>query len=384
MKPEATIDCDQHLYEPRTMWRDYIDPPFREDALAIEDDDLGYSWLMWRGKRLYLAEVQRPAKAKEIGELRLRMERGEPPEASYDELLPEEYWSPKARVGRLDEWGLDATVVLPNFGLVWEDQLAADVPTLCANLRAHNRWMAEAQQDGDGRLFGVAHLTLRDRAWVLDELRTLGEAGIKLAMTAPAPVDGVALSDPSFDPVWEAFVEHDVAPVFHVGNFRKPFDPAWYAADPEPGDPLLNSIFLWTAPAVAIASMIVYGAFERHPKLRVGVIELTASWVQEFVPTLEGAFQFYALRHGGPVRDLSMPPSAYFFRHVRVGAMGYEQPGRLIHVLGDDVFMAGSDWPHAEGLGDPLHGYEVFVPDDLRESARAKLFGGNIRWLLGA
>ena len=77
-----------------------------------------------------------------------------------------------------------------------------------------------------------------------------------------------------------------------------------------------------------------------------------------------------------------MLPSAYFFRQVRVGAMGYEQPGRLIDVVGEDVFMFGSDCPHAEGIGEPLHGYERFVPEDMRESARRKLFGDNIRWLL--
>jgi predicted TIM-barrel fold metal-dependent hydrolase len=382
MRDGAIIDCDQHLYEPRSMWRDHIDPAFREDALAIEDDELGYAWLTWRGRKLYPAEVQHPAKAKEIGDLRLRMERGEPAEASYDELLPIDYTEAKARVDRLDEWGLDAVVTLPNFGLLWEEILGEDVPALCANLRAHNRWMAEQQADGGGRVFGVAHVTLRDRDWILEELRALRDAGIKLAMTAPAPVDGVPLSDPSLDPVWAAFVEHDVAPIFHVGNFRPALDPVWFGQDPEPIDKVLGSTFLWVAPAVAIAAMIAYGTFERHPRLRVGVIELTASWVTELIPTLEGAWGFYASRHGGPLRDLSMPPSAYFFRHVRVGAMGYEQPARLIDVVGEDVFMFGSDWPHAEGIGEPLHGYERFVPEDTVESARRKLFGDNIRWLL--
>ena len=382
MRDGAIIDADQHLYEPRTMWRDHIDPAFRDDALSIEDDELGHAWLQWRGRKLYPAEVQHPAQAKEIGDLRTRIDRGERPEASYDELLPTDYWSPKARVDRLDEWGLDAVVTLPNFGLLWEDLLAEDVPALCANMRAHNRWMAEAQQEGGGRLFGMAHVTLRDRGWILEELRTLADAGIKLAMTAPAPVDGVALSDPSLDPVWDAFVEHDVAPIFHVGNFRQPFDPAWYAQDPEPVDKLLASTFLWTAPALAIAAMIVYGTLERHPKLRIGVIEMTASWVPEVIPTLEGAWGFYASRHGGPMTELSLPPSAYLFRQVRVGAMGYEQPGRLIDVVGEDVFVFGSDWPHAEGLAEPLRSYERFVPDDLAPSARQKLFGDNVRFLL--
>ena len=56
------IDGDQHLHEPGTMWRDYIDPSLRDAALAIEDDELGYAWLTWRGARLYPAEIQVPGK----------------------------------------------------------------------------------------------------------------------------------------------------------------------------------------------------------------------------------------------------------------------------------------------------------------------------------
>ena len=45
------VDSDQHLYEPRTMWLDHIDPDRRDDALRIVDDELGYSWVTWRGTR---------------------------------------------------------------------------------------------------------------------------------------------------------------------------------------------------------------------------------------------------------------------------------------------------------------------------------------------
>ena len=37
----SIIDVDQHLYEPRDLWAEHIDPTHRDDALAIEDDDLG-------------------------------------------------------------------------------------------------------------------------------------------------------------------------------------------------------------------------------------------------------------------------------------------------------------------------------------------------------
>src|SRR5438105_3434935 len=227
MREDAIIDADQHLYEPRTMWRDFIDPAHRADALAIEDDDLGYAWLTWRHRKLYPAEVQHPGKAKEIGELRTRMERGERPEVSYDELIDPSYTDAKARVDRLDEWGLDAAVVLPNFGLLWEELLASDIRALCANMRAFNRWIGEQQADGGGRLFGVAHVTLRDRDWLFEELRTLADRGVKLAMTAPAHLDGVALSDPSIDPVSDTLVVHDITPVIRYGHFRQPLVPNW-------------------------------------------------------------------------------------------------------------------------------------------------------------
>jgi len=29
----GVIDCDQHLYESRTLWRDHIDPTHADDAL---------------------------------------------------------------------------------------------------------------------------------------------------------------------------------------------------------------------------------------------------------------------------------------------------------------------------------------------------------------
>jgi predicted TIM-barrel fold metal-dependent hydrolase len=376
------IDVDQHLHEPRAMWREYIDPKLRDRALSIEDDELGYAWLTWQGARLYPAEIQTPGKASLIGKERLRMEAGEPAEASYEDALPLEYTDPKARVSALDGFGLDAAVLFPNFGLLWEESLSGDLAALCGNMRAFNRWMADVVSEGGGRLYGVGHVTLRDPDWLREELRAMQDAGITLAMTAPAPVDGKALSHPDLDPVWQAFSDAGIAPVFHVGAFRLPLDPAWYEGDPETVDKLLGSAFLWVAPAVALANMAIHGTLERFPDLRIGVVELTAHWVPQFLLMLDGSWGFYAARHGGPLKDLKLRPSEYIRNQVRIGALAYEQPAGLIELCGEDTFMFGSDWPHAEGIADPIGTYEKMVPD-LKGDARGKLFGGNAAWLLG-
>ena len=188
------IDVDQHFFEPRTMWRDYIDPAFRDRALSIDDDELGYAWLTWQGRRLYLAEVQTPAKAKPIGEMRQRLKRGEPAEHRYDEMLPIEYGDPAARAKTVEKMGLDAAVLIPNFALLWEDMLSEDIPAVCANMRACNRWMASSIAQGEGRLIGVGHMTLQDPAWALEEIARLASDGITMAMVGPAGMSALAPS----------------------------------------------------------------------------------------------------------------------------------------------------------------------------------------------
>ena len=375
------IDVDQHLSEARTAWGDHIDPAFRDDALAVEEDELGWWWLTWRGRRLFTVEQQEPHHPELIGAERLRREAGKRATMSYDELVPASYHDPVARLEALDRFGVDASVLFPNYGLAWENVLAQDLPALNANLRAYNRWRVETLSPHADRLFGVAHLSLRDVDWAVAEIATLGAAGVRLAMVAPAPVEGKPLSHVDLDPVWAAFCDHGVTPVFHVGNFARPLDPAWYEGDPEPVDSVMGSVFLSLAPAVAIANMALHGTFERFPELRLGVVELTAGWFPTFLLHLDGASDFYTARHGRPLRALAERPSDYVLRHVRVAALAYEGPALLVEQVGEDTFMFGSDWPHAEGIAEPRAGYERAIKT-LPDSARTKIMGANAAWLL--
>jgi predicted TIM-barrel fold metal-dependent hydrolase len=273
-------------------------------------------------------------------------------------------------------------VLFPNFGLLWEKMLAEDRGAQRANAQAYNRYVAEVCADGQGRLFGVAHLLLHDPEWAVAEIRRVAEQGIRLAMVAPAPVDGKPLSHTDFDPVWTAFSECGVAPVFHVSGFESPLHPAWHVGEGDDGGLLLDSIFLWLAPAVALANLILTGTLQRFPDLRLGVVELTASWVPSFLLHIDGATDFFAQRNGGPVHDLSARPSEYFLRQVRVAALPYEMPSRLVPGVGESTFMVGSDWPHAEGVADPL-GQAQRAVQGLSDSAREGLLGANAAWLLG-
>lgn len=376
------IDVDQHLFESRTTWSEFIEPMHRADALSITDDERGWPWLTWRGEHLTPLDVPIPERSSLIGDDRLRRLGGDRAPESFEELVPDAYRSAGARLASLDQFGLDAAVMFPNYGLLWEQRLASDRVAQRANARAYNRFVASVCADGDERLFAVAHVMLHDPDWAVEEIARVRADGVRLAMVAPAPVDGKPLSHTDFDPVWAAFSDHGVAPVFHVSEFESPLHPAWRQGEPEDGERLFDSIFLYLAPAVALADLILNGTLERFPMLRVGVVELTASWVPHFLLHIDGASDFYALRHGEPYRRLAARPSEYFLRQVRVAALPYELPNRLVPRVGEETYMIGSDWPHAEGVADPMAAAERAVVG-LTGTARTNILGANASWLLG-
>ena len=375
------VDCDTHLFESRNLWAELSDRRSAEKALRIADDENGNSWLMFGDRKLEIAEVFEPRNVAAMGEHRRRVREGERPPASYDELLPRDYWDPSARLDALAHLGVDETVVFPNYGLVWERFLADDLEATKVNMGAWNRWAVDVVAEGGGRLHAAAHLTLRDPVWLDDQLRALSAGGIRLAMIAPALVDGRRLSDPSLDRVWAAFVEHGVTPVFHVGAFDPPYNTAWYEGDVDTVNPVLSSVFIWAAPALALADMAINGGFERHPELRLGVMELAAVWVPMFLLMLDGGFDFHARQNGLPEHRLPLKPSEYVTRHVRVAAFSYEQPDRLIEQAGD-LFMFCSDYPHTEGTDTPRDDYRRSCPAAAEPEQAPGLYGGNIDWLL--
>ena len=374
------IDSDQHLYESRTTWLDHVDPAMRDDALRLEDDDLGYAWVRWRDRRLGLADVQLPGDTVRIGRHRQRQRAGEPSEYSYDELLPDDYWEPKARTRRLDELGLDEAVLFPNFGLLWERMLSESLPALTANMTAWNRWTVTVAAEGDGRLHPVGHLTLRDPQWLDAELDRLAAGGVRLAMIAPALVDGRPLSHPDHDAMWSSFVDHGVTPVFHVADQPRVFGDGWYTDLGDSFVPTIESVFIWAPPALAVTDLIANGTLAKHPDLRVGIVELSSIWVPMYLLMLDGGIDFTATLNGQRLAELDLRPSDYFRRQVRVSAFSYEQPERL-RAKSDDLYMCCSDYPHSEGTATPMPDYEKMSSTP---GADPGLFGGNVSFLLGA
>jgi hypothetical protein len=376
------IDSDQHLYESRSLWLDHIDPGMRGEALRIEDDAAGTPRLRWAGRELGIAEVQIPGRSAEVGDRHRRARAGLPPLEPYDEALPRDYWEPAARLAKLADLRLDEAVLFPNYGLLWERSLHASLPALLANMGAWNRWCVTVRQEGRGRLHPVAHLSLRDADWLEVQLAALDAADVRLAMIAPALVDGRPLSHRTHDRIWAAFCRHGITPVFHVAEQPRVFADGWYTEDRTTFVPALDAIFIYVAAAVACTDLILSGTLERFPDLRLGIVELSSLWLPLYLMMLDGGTAFTRQINGIEPGPLSMHPSDYFRRQVRVSSFAYESPAGIIQQLGGtDLLMCCSDYPHSEGTTTPVLDYASFGLDPAAGTAPA-FFSDNIAFLL--
>jgi predicted TIM-barrel fold metal-dependent hydrolase len=93
------------------------------------------------------------------------------------------------------------------------------------------------------------------------------------------------------------------------------------------------------------------GVFEDFPRLRVAITEGTAIWVPHTLALLDERHSDHPgnAKLGDYKSHLSLKPSEYFARNVRVGASVPRREAELRHEIGVANLMWGSDFPHPEG-----------------------------------
>src|SRR2546425_1976111 len=146
------IDSDGHILEPLTLWKDYLDPAYRDRApkLVIDSD----------GKERLLVEEQVLGSQQGmggIGGVGARQGVVSSETMKYEEGRPGGF-DPHKRIPDMDLDGIDAAFLYPSlclgFGGVEDPALAA------ALYRAYNRWLARYCKPYPDPLFGVAVLPL--------------------------------------------------------------------------------------------------------------------------------------------------------------------------------------------------------------------------------
>jgi predicted TIM-barrel fold metal-dependent hydrolase len=121
-------------------------------------------------------------------------------------------------------------------------------------------------------------------------------------------------------------------------------------------------------------AMVCHGAFSRFPDLKVAAVENGANWVG---PLLHDLGDMYRKLPHQFIED----PTTAFKRNVYVNPFWEDSLAGLVDLVGADHVLFGSDYPHPEGLRDPLSYVDElkgFADEEVR-----KIMGGNLADLMG-
>jgi predicted TIM-barrel fold metal-dependent hydrolase len=275
----------------------------------------------------------------------------------YNEMRPAfEHKDP--RLALMDLQGVQAAVV--HAGGAPSDSAfeRGDIEAGYAVTRAFNQWLDEDWGFSyKNRIFVPAIVPLRDVDMAVAELEWVLDHGAKLINLQPGPAFfGRSPFDPVLDPFWARVNEAEARVAVHLGGGGYQKQGAAWGEDPDAKYSEYNAfqwISYWSDRPVmeTITAMMFHNLFGRFPKVKVLIAEYGTPWLPYLVRKLD-----HAALLGRKPKWGTLPgrPSQIFKRHFVVAPFPEENITRPMEVVGAECLVFGSDFPHSEGLPDPV------------------------------
>jgi len=234
--------------------------------------------------------------------------------------------------------------------------------------RIVNDGFASIVADGRGRYMAMATLPLSDPAASAKELRRAREELRFAGAMVFSNINGVALSDERFWPVWET--ANDLGAVIHI----HPTSPVGveamtnYWLMPLVGFPLDTTL--------AAASLVFSGVVDRFPNIKWALGHLGGA-IPYLVERLDRGFEAFSECRA----NIDRPPSTYL-REFYYDSVNFDVRALKLAVdfAGADHILAGSDYPHQIGSLEKM--FSSIAALEISEEDREKIRGGNAARLL--
>ncbi len=383
------FDADNHMYETKDALTKFLPDGYKH---AIDYVDVhGRTKIVVRGQisdyipNPTFERVAAPGAQEEY------FKHGNPEGKSHREILgrgidaPAAFRDPAARLALLDEQGIQCATMFPTLASLVEERMRDDPDLTHAVIHALNQWMHEHWTfNYENRIFPVPVITLPVVEKAIAELEWVVERGARAILIRPAPVPGFrgprSFGLEEFDPFWQRVLELGVLVTMHASDSGyNRYANEWEGTSGEMlafGKPQAFSMVATHDRAIkdAVTALICHGALTRNAGLRIALIENGSGWVRPLLHELADTYNKVP-------QAFPEDPIVAFKRDLYVHPFHEENPVGLVELLGADHVLFGSDFPHAEGMSDPItyvDELEGLPHDELR-----KVMGGNMFSLMG-
>jgi predicted TIM-barrel fold metal-dependent hydrolase len=354
------FDADNHYYEHEDAFIRHIDPRFKRRAMQWAEVG-GRKCLLVAGKvnrfipNPTFDPVARPGCLDEY--FRGQNEDAKGLRDLFGELDPinPAYRNRDARLALMDTQDLAACFLFPTLGVGMEEALIHDPEALVAAFKAFNRWLEEdwgfAHQQ---RIYAAPYITLVDLDSAIEELEFAIERDARVVCMRAGPIvtreGSFSPADPRFDPFWSRVNQVGITVAYHAGDdgYLK-YSEAWGGAGEFKSFDFSPRRLCMSASAISdlMATLICDGLFDRHSNLRIATIETGSSWVPSLLAKLKKVY-------GQMPTAFEQSPLETFRKHIWVAPYYEDDIPLLRDLIGADHILFGSDYPHAEGLAEPV------------------------------
>jgi predicted TIM-barrel fold metal-dependent hydrolase len=384
------FDVDNHMYETREALTQFLPDEYAGVISYVEVK--GRTKIAVKGRISDYIPNPTFEKVAAPGAQEEYFKSGNPEGKSRRELMgkaivsPAAFREPGPRLELMDELGLDRALMWPTLASLVEERLRDDPDATHAVVHALNQWMHETWTfNFEDRIFPTPVITLPIVEQAVAELEWVLERGARVILVRPAPVPGLrgprSFALPEFDPFWELVQEADVLVGMHASDsgYQRYLNEWEGVRDDEftpfKGGSGFAAIVGPSHRAIidAMASAVGHGLCTRFPRLKIAPVENGSGWVRSLLHDMGSAYAFNP-------HIFEEDPVAVFKRNIFVHPFHEDDPVGLVGVLGEDNVLFGSDFPHPEGMSDPLS----FVDDlqGLPDETVAKVMGGNLARLM--
>jgi len=379
------FDADNHMYETTDAFTKFLPPEYAGLIQYVEVN--GRTKIAVKGQISEYIPNPTFERVAAPGAQEEYFKKGNPEGKSRREILGKgiqalpAFREPEPRLKLMDELGLDRALMWPTLASLLEERLRGDPPATHAVVHALNQWMLEHWTfNYENRIFptpvihmGIVEEAMKELEWVLDR-------GARIVLIRPAPVYGFmgprSPALPEFDPFWRMVDEAGIPVGMHASDsgyqrYLNEWEGITSEMTPFKGGSGFVSIIGHGGRAITdtVASLIGHGLCSRFPDIRFAPVENGSNWVRQLLRDMEQAY-------ATAPHSFDEDPVAVFKRNIYVHPFHEEDPMGLVELLGADRVLFGSDFPHPEGLADPLSFVDELT--GLDHDDVAKILGGNL------
>ena len=178
---------------------------------------------------------------------------------------------PELRIKDMAKDGIDAELMFPNLGtMIYAIEDGALALACC---RVYNDWAIKQFGAYRDTFVPAATLPMRDVAETLDEFRRVIELGYRSVMLPTVPPADVRYNDAALGPIRALAAERRIPISFHIATGHSP------VFERGPGGAVINYTKLSFFTQDLVSYFVCGGALDRHPGMKISVIEAGASWI---------------------------------------------------------------------------------------------------------